>query len=275
MMNRFAIGLVLLGMTLPLTACSGGDDDDNSTQTSPWSGHTYLLSLAKRSWTVPKGIGTDLFGVAPAFIFKVTGTGDNLTATMGTAPGTYPDPAAPTDATKALPVTPAQAMQEPCGPTFNFPLSAGGYPKMTLGPSQIRMFVRNNTPTPPLQITANVYDLKFTDILPNGSTPSTTGVLEAKMDFGELYVLFASLGSTRTPESVCSALSSNYTSSDCTDPSCVVKCEACPDGRELCLTVKADYNVGAVEAPNLMLTEVTEQGRPATCADSPKPMPAQ
>lgn len=273
-MNRFATGLVLLGMTLPLTACSGDDDSSGgTTQTSPWSGKTYLLSLSKRDWTVPKGVGADLFGVAPAFIFKVTGTGNNLTATMATSPGAYPNPA---DPTTSLPVTPAQAMQEPCGPTVNFPLAAAGYPKMTLGPSQIRMFVRNNTPTPPLQITADVYDLKFTDILPNGSTPSTTGTLEAKMDFRELYVLFASLGESRTPESVCDALSRAYTPSDCAagDPACTVKCEACPDGGPYCLSVKAE-DIGVEEAPNLTVTEVTEQGRPATCADSPKPMPAQ
>src|SRR4051812_35303897 len=140
MMNRFATGLVLLGLTLPLAACSGGDDDDDTTPTSPWSGHTYLLSLKNRDWTVPKGIGQELFGVAPAFIFKVTGTGNDLTATMATAPGTYPNPA---DTTTSLPVTPAQAMQEPCGPTTPFPFSAGGYPKMTLGPKQVRLFVKN------------------------------------------------------------------------------------------------------------------------------------
>lgn len=274
-MNRFATGLVLLGMTLPLTACSGGDDDSSggNTQTSPWSGKTYLLSLSKRDWTVPKGIGMDLFGVAPAFIFKVTGTGNDLTATMATAPGTYPNPA---DTTTSLPVTPAQAAQEPCGPTVDFPLAASGYPKAILGPKQIRMFVKNNTPTPPLQITADVYDLKFTDILPNGSTPSTTGTLSAKMDFRQLYVLFASLGNTRTPDSVCKALSDAYTPSDCAagDASCTVGCEACPDGKPYCLSVEAE-DIGAVEAANLAVTPVTEQGRPATCADSPAPMPAQ
>jgi len=271
MMNRFATGLVLLGLTLPLVGCGGGDDDD-STPTSPWSGHTYLLSLTKRDWTVPKGIGQELFGVAPAFIFKVTGTGNDLTATMATAPGAYPNPA---DTTTLLPVTPAQAMQEPCGPTTKFPLSASGYPKMTLGPSQLRMFVKNAGATPPLQITADVYDFKFTNILPNGATPSTTGTLEAKMDFRQLYVLFASLGATRTPESVCNALSSNYTSSECMDPSCVVKCEACPnDGAPYCLAVKAE-GVGAVEADNLTVMEVAEPSRPMpACADSPKPMPA-
>jgi hypothetical protein len=273
MMNRFATGLVLLGLTLPLAACSGGDDDDDTTPTSPWSGHTYLLSLAKRDWTKPKNIGQDLFGVAPAFIFKVTGTGNDLSATMATAPGAYPNPA---DTTTSLPVTPAQAMQEPCGPTAKFPFSASGYPKMTLGPNQVRMFVKNTTQTPPLQITADVYDLKFTDILPNGSTPSAMGTLEAKMDFRQLYVLFAMLGTSRTPDSVCKAVSDQYTSSECMnmDPACTVKCEACPDGQPYCLAVKAE-DVGAVEADNLTVTEVTEQSRPATCADSPKPMPTQ
>jgi hypothetical protein len=266
MMNRFATGLVLLGMTLPLTACGGGGDDDSggNTKTSPWSGKTYLLSLSKRDWTMPKGIGQELLGVAPAFIFKVTGTGDNLTATMATGPGTYPDPV---DATNApLPVTPAQAMQDLCGPTVDIPFSASGHPKMTLGPQQVRMFVKNNNnPMSPLQITADVYDLKFTDILPNGNTPSTTGVLEAKMDFRQLYALFGSLGNTRTPESVCTALVGSYPDGMCT---------ACPDGQPFCLSVKAEQ-IGAEEAPNLTVTEVSEQTRPATCADSPAPMPAQ
>lgn len=262
MTNRLAISLLLLGATLPLTACGDDASTNGNPKTSPWSGKTYLLSLSQRDWTVPKGIGQDLFGVAPAFIFKVTGTGDNLTATMATAPGTYPDPA---DSTKLLPVTPAQAAEEPCGPTVKFPLSASGYPKMTLGPSQVRLFVRNNAPDPPLQITADVYDLKFTDILPNGSTPSTTGTLEAKMDFRQLYVLFASLSNSRTPDSVCTALASAYPNGG--------MCTACPDGAPYCLSVEAE-DIGAVEAPNLTITEVAEQGRPATCDDSPKPMPA-
>jgi hypothetical protein len=270
MMNRFATGLVLLGMTLPLTACSssGGDDDDGGTpQTSPWSGHTYLLSIAQRDWTTPRGIGTDLFGVAPAFILKVTGTGNNLTATVATAPGTYTDPANPD---KPLPVTPAQAMQEPCGPTTNIPFSAAGYPMGTIGPTQVKLFVRNAGATPPQQITGDVYDLKFTNILPNGSTPSTTGTLEATMDFRQLYILFASLGPTRDKDSVCKAFSDAYTSSECVEESCKVKCGPCPDGQPYCLAVKAE-GIGAVEAPNLVVTDVTQQSRPATCADSPAP----
>ena len=275
MMNRFATGLVLLGMTLPLAACSSGDDDSNggtnTPQTSPWSGHTYLLSLASKDWTTPKGIGADLFGVAPAFILKVTGSGDNLTALLATAPGTYQDPVDPENPSDNLhPVTPAQAVQDPCGPTTPMPFSASGYPMATIALSPLRMFVKNSGAKPPLQITSNVYNLKFTNILPNGSTPSTTGTLEAMMDFRDLYVLFASLSPTRTPDSVCKAFSDQYTSSDCMDDSCKVKCEACPDGQPYCLAVKAQ-GVGAVEAPNLVVTEIAEQSRPATCADSPKP----
>jgi hypothetical protein len=173
------------------------------------------------------------------------------------------------------PVTPAQAMQDPCGPTTNIPFSASGYPKATVGPQQVRLFVRNAGAMPaPLQITADVYGLKFTDVLPNGATPSATGKLEASMDFRQLYVLFASLGPTRDPDSVCKAFSDAYTSSDCMEDSCKVKCVACPDGAPYCLGVEAE-DIGAVEAPNLVVTEVTEQSRPATCADSAKPMPAQ
>jgi hypothetical protein len=228
-----------------------------------------LLSLAKTDWTVPRGIGKDLFGVAPAFLFKVDGDGDNLTATMATAPGTYET--TPGDTTTKVAVTPAQAMQDSCGPTSKIAFSASGYPNATMGPSQVRMLVANDTVTPPLQIVGDVSGLKFTNILPNGSTPSTTGTLDAMMDFRELYVLFQLLGPTRTPDSVCASFASAYTSSDCMDPSCQVKCQACPDGQPYCLSVKAE-GIGAVDASSVSVTEIAEAGRPASCADSPKPM---
>jgi hypothetical protein len=271
MKTRFATGLALLCMTLPLTACSGGDDDSSSTntdtKTNAWSGHTYLLALKSRDWTVPRGIGMDLYGIAPSFIFKVTGSGNNLTATLATGPGTYPDPA---DATNPLLVTPTQAMQDPCDVTSDIPFDGSKYPSATIAPSaKIPMFVRNTAAKPmPLQVTADVYNLKFTDVLPNGSTPSTSGTLEASMDFRQLYILFALLGANRDKDSVCASLASHYS-----DPSTgvVVQCEPCPDGQPYCLSVKAE-GIGAVEAPNLVVNEMSAASRPGTCADSPPPM---
>jgi hypothetical protein len=306
MSNRFATGIALLCMTLPLTACGGGDDDssNNSSGGTPgsggssstggstnsggagavggsgggggasvnaWIGHTYLLAMAKGDWSEPRGIGKDLFGVAPAFILKIGGSGDNLTATLATGPGAYaPDPSNPT---AKVPVTPAQATQEPCGPTTQIPFSGSAYPNGTISADTLRVFIKNDTVTPPLQVTGNVYNLKLTNVLPNGSTTSTTGTLEATMDFQDLYLLFQSLGPGRTPQSVCSAFSSNYTPSDCAmgDPSCTVSCQPCPGtGSPTCLTVKAT-EIGAVEASSLVVTDVVEASRPATCADSPKP----
>jgi hypothetical protein len=279
MINRFVSGIALVLLSLPLTACSGGDDDStgsggsggtggtSQTKTSPWSGHTYLLSLASTDWTTPRKVGTDLFGVAPAFMFKITGEGDNLTATVGTGPGTYLTD--PTDTTTAVPVTPAQAMQDPCGVTTDVPFSASAYPNATINEDHSKLFVKNAGKA--LQATADVYGLKFTNILPNGTTPSTTGTLDASMDFRELYVLFGALGPGRTPDSVCANVKSAYTPSSCTDPSCTVQCQACPDGQPYCLSVEA-LGVGAVEAPNLVVNQITETSRSASaCADSPKP----
>jgi hypothetical protein len=222
--------------------------------------------LGKGDWTVPRGIGKDLFGVAPAFMFDVSGSGTDLTSMLGYGPGTF------TDANGDLqPVTPANATQDSCGPTSPIAFSGAGYPSSTIGPTHIRMHVLNTTVTPPVQVTGDVYDLKFTDILPNGSTPSTTGTLEATMDFTQLYILFQALGPDRTPASVCTALSQAYTPSSCApgDASCTVACQPCPtaDASPTCLTVKAE-DVGAVEAPNLSVSEVVEASRPATCADT-------
>jgi hypothetical protein len=264
MINRFVTGIALALFSLPLTACGGGGDDDSaSTQTSPYSGHTYLLSLAKTDWSSPHGVGTDLFGVAPAFLFKVNGN----TATLATGQGYYLTD--PTDIDTKQAVTPAQATQDPCGITSELSLTGASAAPQA---SPISMFVKNNGPMPALQVTAPVYNLKFTNILPNGNTPSTTGTLEAEMDFRQLYLLFASLGPTRTPDSVCTSLASHYTPMGCMDASCMVGCTACPDGQPYCLSVKAE-DVGAVLADSVAVSDVSAQSRSATsCADSPKPM---
>jgi hypothetical protein len=247
---------------------AGGDDDSapNDTALSPWSGHTYLLSLAKGDWTVPRGIGIDLIGFAPAFMFDIGGSGTDLTSMFGYGPGTT------TDANGDLQlVTPANATQDSCGPTSQISFSGASYPSSTIGPAHIRMHVLNTAVTPPVQVTADVYDLKFTDILPYDGTTSTTGTLEATLDFRQLYVLFQALGPTRTPASVCRTMIDTYTPSSCApgDASCTVACQPCPtaDASPTCLTVKAE-RVGALEALNFSISEVVEASRPATCADT-------
>lgn len=265
--RRFVRGVALLLVTASLVGCSSPDDSSpKSEQQNAWSGHTYLLSIVQKQWSVPRGIGMDLFGVAPAFILKVNGTGNNLTAMLATGPGVYlPDP---TDKTKQVAVTLEQAAQDSCGVTTDIPFAGGTYPHSVIAPSgKISMFVRNDAPTTPLQVTADVYGLKFTDVLPNGATPATTGTLEAMMDFRELYLLFASLGPTRNEDTVCASLMSHYSMPDA---GVVVQCEPCPDGAPYCLSVKAEQ-IGAVEAPNLAATEISLSSRAATCADSPKP----
>jgi hypothetical protein len=169
-------------------------------------------------------------------------------------------------------VTTDNAAQDTCGPTSSAIISSSGAGKSTISIPQMKMHVINSGATPPLQVTADVFDLKFTDILPNGSAPSTTGTLEATMDFKQLYILFASLGPTRDAASVCQALSEHYTLSSCMDESCKVKCEPCPNASAsdtpTCLTVQAT-GIGAVQADNLTVTPITSVA--ATCADSPPP----
>ncbi|HTQ08329.1 MAG TPA: hypothetical protein VMI54_30955 [Polyangiaceae bacterium] len=271
MLNRFATGAALLLVSLPLIACGGGNNDSTSSGTSTtsfWSGHTYLLSLKKGDWSVPRGVGADLFGVAPAFMFDVEGSGENLTTTLGYGPGTVTDASM-----NPVAVTADNVMQDPCGPTTTAMFSAANSPKSTINIPQMKMHVLNSGATPPLQVTADVFNLTFTDILPNGTTPSTTGSLVATMDFKQLYVLFASLGPTRDAASVCQALSDHYTPSTCTTDDCKVKCETCPNASAsdtpTCLTVEADQ-IGAVEADNLKVSTITTVD-PTACADSTLP----
>ena len=259
MARHFLVGPALVFAALSSAACGGNDDD----KPISWIGHTYMLSLAKGDFSVPNHVGDDLFGVAPTFFFKIEGSGKDLSATIATGPGTTTD----ASGTKQ-PRTPADAVQDSCGPTTVVPFSAANYPHSTLAVDDARLFLLNPI-DPPLQVTADVYGLKFTDVLPNGDTPSKSGTLDATMDFTQIIVLFSALSSARTPESGCQAFHDHYTPMACMDASCMVNCTACPtaSASTTCLSIEATP-IGAVEAPSVNITDVTEASRPATCVDS-------
>jgi hypothetical protein len=267
MLKRFSTAAALFLISIQLAACSSGDDDSSKNTDTSWSGHRYLLSIKKGDWAVPRGVGADLFGVAPAFMFDVQGSDSALTTTLGYGPGTIMD-----STMTPIAVTTDNAAQDACGPTSSAMVASSGGGKSTISIQQMKMHVINSGVTPPLQVTADVFNLKFTDVLPNGSTPSTTGKLDATMDFKQLYILFASLGPTRDAASVCQALSDHYTPSSCTDDSCKVKCQPCPNAAAgdtpTCLSVQAT-GVGAVQADNLAVNPITSVG--TNCADSPAP----
>ncbi len=263
MLKRFSTAVALCLISIPLAACSSGDDDSSKNNDASWSGHRYLLSIKKGDWAVPRGVGADLFGVAPAFMFDIQGSGSNQTTTLGYGTATM------LDADKnpvALP--PEQIKQDACGPTTTATVGADG----SVTVPQMKLHVINASQTPPLQVTADVFNLKFSNVFPNGGTTSTSGTLEATMDFKQLYILFASLGPTRDAASVCQALSEHYTLSTCMDDSCKVKCEPCPNASATdtptCLTVQAT-DLGAILADDHTVSPITSVG--ASCADSPAP----
>jgi len=261
MLKRFSIAAALFLISLPLAACSSGDDDSSNDHSL--AGHTYLLSIAKGDWAVPRGVGADLFPVAPAFLFDVQGSGSNLTTTLGYGTATSLDSEGTASSLSA-----DQIKQDTCGPTTSATVAADG--SVTI--PQMKMHVVNASQTPPLQVTADVFNLKFTNVLPNGGTTSTSGMLQATMDFKQLYILFASLGPTRNAGSVCDALSQHYTPSSCTEDSCKVKCEQCPNASAsdtpTCLTVQAT-GLGAILADDHKVSPITSVD--ASCADSPAP----
>ena len=215
---------------------------------------------------MPNGVGMDLFGIAPAFIIAVDGTGNNLTATIGYGAGTVTD-----SMMNVTAVTADNVAQDSCGLTITEDFSAADAPHSTINVEQTKMHIVNAGAMPaPLQKTADVYNLVCTDILPDGSTPSKTGTLVATMDLGQLAVLFQVLGPTRDGQAVCTAFSQHYTPSTCMTDDCKVTCKPCPNAAPTdmpsCLTVEADH-IGAVEADNLELNTVTSQD-PVACADS-------
>jgi hypothetical protein len=170
----------------------------------------------------------------------------------------------------AADATPADAVQNLCGPTQKVSFSGSDYPKSEITPSNMRVHIKN-TPSSgePVQATGNVYGFTMTDVLPEAGKTTTAGKFKATMDFRELYTLFTALGPTVSPDGVCEGLKDQYTPMGCeTDPSCWVSCVPCPtaDAAPYCLTVEAE-DVGAVEAPNLDIVEVSEATRPATCVD--------
>jgi hypothetical protein len=268
MLKRFTTVAAPFLISLSLVACGGGDDDSSKPSSPSWGGHTYMLTIKRGDWSVPKGIGADLFSVAPAFLFDVQGSGSNLTTTLGYGTATMLDADR-----NAVALSPDQIKQDTCGPTTTATVVPGDGAKSTITIPQMKMHVVNTAPmSGPLQVTADVFNLSFTDVLPNGSTPSATGKLQATMDFKQLYILFATLGPTRTADSVCKALSDHYTPSACMDDSCKVSCEPCPNAAAgdvpTCLTVEAE-DIGALLADDHKVNPITSVD--ATCADSPAP----
>ncbi|HTQ08328.1 MAG TPA: hypothetical protein VMI54_30950 [Polyangiaceae bacterium] len=262
MLRRAFARAVLALATAPLVACGSTTPKDHP---NPWAGNTYYLNLARGDWSMPRQVGMDLFGVAPAFVLSVGASGD---VTLGTAEGTTPDSSASSGFDM---ISAENATQDLCSPTTKLTLDASGSAS-AIGPAQIRMHVTNQTAQPsPLQVTGDVFGLKLTNILPNGDA-KPSGTLDATMNFGQLAVLFSALGPSRDADSVCTAFASAYTPSSCMDPSCRVTCQPCPDDptKPYCVSVEASPVV-AVEAPNLSLTEVDENDRPASCADSTLP----
>lgn len=234
------------------TGGTGGDVSDAGDANDPavWSGKTYFLSVPASSWTAPPHIGGVLGGIAPALLLTVDGSGDSLTTTISTSAGN---------------TTSDDASQDMCTPTSYTALDASNYPKSEIGPLDVRAHLVSGSDAGATQVTATLYGLHLTNVLPGDDQIS--GSIETTVDMRELYVLFPALGSTRTPESVCNSFAANYSPADCSTADCMHKCEPCPaDGKPYCLTLKAD-SVSA-QATTASVVELAGSDRSRSCADS-------
>lgn len=263
MNTRLLIQAAFILASLPLTACSSGDDDTNGTggtggtggggQASPWAGHTYTLTTTKFDWTEPQGLGKDIENVMPVFIFQMTATnGKDMTAKIASAPKLVDEMGNPVA---------GSLMQDMCTPTLDVPVSGAAYPSSVIGPTTMDLHLVSKAgdpgPAGDVQVTARVTGLTFTNILPTGAEPTETFALDATMDIKDIAPLFTALGNPPTTEAVCGELMKQGS-----------PCQACAGtGTMTCLSAKAQFIV-AVDAPGMTVQPVDINTRPATCKNT-------
>lgn len=262
MNTRLLIQAAFILASLPLAACSSGDDDTNGTggtggggQASPWAGHTYTLTTTKFDWTQPQGLGKDIENVMPVFIFQMTATnGKDMTAKIASAPKLVDEMGNPVA---------GSLVQDPCTPTVEVPVSGGAYPDSVIGPTTMDLHLLNKGAKPDasddVQVTARVTNLQFTNVLPGAASMEDTKEysLKATMDIKDIAPLFTALGNPPTTEAVCAELAKQNS-----------PCQACPGtGTMTCLSARADF-LTAVDAPGLTVATVDAASRPTTCKNT-------
>jgi len=204
--------MLLTAALLCTVGCSSPDDSEES---NPWVGKTYVLSIPETNWTDPPKVGKDIGPFVPHFAIQVEGaSGDELDVLLGAAN--------------------ADGTQQTRNPTSTVKAvsKSGGF---ELGPVDVPVYVENvdeETGEGP-KVIAPIYDLKMTNVLPNGSTPATAGTFVGTMDFRAIYCLFTLIMSP-SADAVCNTMASEIQ----------VQCVPCRDSQPYCLTVTAQ-EVGA------------------------------
>lgn len=216
----------VLSFALVVAAC-GGEPNDSSR----WVGHTFLLNIPATNWSEPRGIGGDIGGFVPRFLFSVArgASGQELEVTIGTSVG---------------------GMQDPCNATTKVTASGADYPGSQIVAPAFPLHIVDTNQTPTVVVDTTVHDFTFKNTLPGGS--GKDGEVTATIDAAEVYPLFR-LIPMPSKESVCKALGSAGAT-----------CAACAhNGEPFCLTIKAVQLGGTQSA--VALKSVAVDDVPASC----------
>ena len=228
MLPQIPRAAVLLSLGLLAAACGGKSDDSGR-----WIGQTYLLEIPPANWSEPRGIGGDIGGFVPQFLFTVNrGSSQNLAVTVGTAKG---------------------GAQDPCNPTADVSMSGAQYPKSQILAPSFPLHIVDTNQMPTVVVDATVHGFSFNDILPAGDAKAKSGQVTATIDAGEVYRLFRLIPNP-TKDSVCQALASAG-----------APCAACAhNGQPYCLTIKAVQVAGT--PATAAVKPVTAGSVPASCS---------
>jgi len=243
------LGLGALALASLLAACDssgtgeGGSGSEDSGAESPYEGQAFRLLVPSTSWSEPsRDVGSEIGAYVPMFLIGFGETSDgSIEVTIASADQNSGD-------------------QDECNSTTVIELDSPETPN-EIGPLELhaRLTGAEREEGDPVQVDTVIHDLTLTDVLPIDGEVSEDGILEATIDFREVYPLLTELPNDLepTPERACDALAQVDAA-----------CEPCDypegDGEEFCLTLKA-LLLGAEPDDDLTVEVVGEDDIGSDC----------
>lgn len=218
---------------LALAGCGG-----NQSESSHWSGKTFLLEFPAKHWNQPsnKTVAQAVGDFVPQFLLSLSASGSTETALVATA---------------------TDGVQNPCNRTQQLTVTESQYPdsQFVITDFSIRLKRTDSGTGKTASVRATIRNLTFKNLLPGADgTPRTDGSFSASGYMGDLAPLFF-LQDNPTAESICSLLGSNQYETPC---------ETCTfNSEQHCLTVGA-VQIGA-KVTTASITPVSENDSAAAC----------
>jgi len=243
----FGSSTALFSITFMLAGCGsnqGNSSPDAQVATSHWAGHTYLLDIPAKNWRKPStDVGGEIAPFVPQFLIAVTGTSNNLTATIATA---------------------ENGAQDTCNQTQQVTFDESQYPASDFALSRFPMYFHEVndyvTPSVPITVKSTIHDMTFSSLLPGDSSSSATGSFTVTADLVELAPLFIKpeVPQPATGDGVCGTIKANSTAT----------CATCAfdSNNNDCLTLGAVQLTATLTTATV--TQVSLADIPASCASN-------